>query len=56
MTATSELECFDLGTSDVDGYEGNDGDDAYPDEEEDASQAHDGSMQNLDGGMHSTRD
>jgi hypothetical protein len=32
--AATELERFDLGTSDVDGYEGEDGDDADADEEE----------------------
>jgi hypothetical protein len=41
-----ELEKFDLGTSDVDGYEGDDGNDADADEEEEASQAVDGSTQN----------
>jgi hypothetical protein len=41
-----ELEKFDLGTSDVDGYEGEDGVDADADEEEEASQADDGSTQN----------
>jgi hypothetical protein len=46
-TAT-ELERFDLGTSDVEGYEGEDGDDAYADEEKEASQAEDGSMQNVE--------
>jgi len=45
---TTELEGFDLGASDVDGYEGEDGDDAYADEEEEASQANDGSTQNVD--------
>jgi len=44
--AATELERFDLGTSDVDGYEGADGDDA--DEEEVASQADDGSTQNVE--------
>jgi hypothetical protein len=44
--ATTELERFYLGTSDVDWYEGEDGDDA--DEEEDASQADDGSTQNVE--------
>jgi len=44
----TELEWFDLGTSDVDGYEGDDGDDAYADEEEEASQADDGSTQNVE--------
>ena len=37
---------FDLGTRDVDGYEGDDGDDV--DEEEEASQADDGSTQNVE--------
>jgi len=45
--AVTELERFDLGTSDVDGYEGEDGDDADADEEEEASQADDGSIQNV---------
>jgi hypothetical protein len=44
----TELERFDLGTSDVDRYEGEDGDDADPDEEEAASQADDGSTQNVE--------
>jgi len=48
----TDLKRFDLGTNDVDGYEGEDGDDAYADEEEQASQADDGSMQNVeDGGL-----
>jgi hypothetical protein len=38
----------DLGPSDVDGYEGEDGDDADADEEEEASQADDGSTQNVE--------
>jgi hypothetical protein len=44
------LERFDLVTSDVDGYEGEDGDDVDgdADEEEDASLAHDGSTQNVE--------
>ena len=42
--AATELERFDLGTSDVDGYKGNDGDDVDADEEEEASQANDGLM------------
>jgi len=49
---TTELERFDLGTSDFDGYEGEDGDnadaDADADEEEEASQADDGSTQNVE--------
>jgi len=44
----TELERFVLGTSDVDGYEGEDGDNAYADEEEEASQADDGSTQNVE--------
>jgi hypothetical protein len=46
----TELERFDLGTSDVDGYEGDDGDDADADadQEEEASQADDGSTQNVE--------
>jgi hypothetical protein len=41
---------IDLGPSDVDGYEGEDGDDADADadEEEDASQVDDGSTQNVE--------
>jgi hypothetical protein len=39
--AATKLNRFDLGTSDVDGYEDKDGDDA--DEEEEASRADDGS-------------
>jgi hypothetical protein len=46
--AVTELERFDLGTSDVDGYEGEDGDDADVDEEEQALQADDGSTQNVE--------
>jgi len=37
-----------LGPSDVDGYEGDDGDNADADEEEEASQADDGSTQNVE--------
>jgi hypothetical protein len=50
----TELERFDLGTSDVDGYEGEDGDDADADadadadEEEESSQVDDGSTQNVE--------
>jgi hypothetical protein len=45
----TELERLDLGTSDVDGSEGEDGDDADADvdEEEEASQVDNGSMQNV---------
>jgi hypothetical protein len=45
----------DLGPSDVNGYEGEDGDDADADEEEEASQADDGSTQNVEDWGHSTR-
>jgi len=44
----TELESFYLGTSDDHRYEGDDGDDAYADEEEEASQANDRSMQNVE--------
>ena len=38
----------DLGPSDVDGYDGEDGGDADADEEEEALQADDGSTQNVE--------
>ena len=44
----TELERFDLGTSEVNGYEGEYGDDAYGNGEEEASHADDGSMQNVE--------
>jgi len=44
----TELERFDLGTTDVDGYEGNDGDDADVDVEEEALPADNGSTQNVE--------
>jgi len=46
----TELKRFDLGTRDVDGYEGEDGDDADADadEEEESSQVEDGSTQNVE--------
>jgi len=46
----TELKRFDLGTSDVDGYEGEDGDDADvdADEEEEALQTDDRSTQNVE--------
>jgi hypothetical protein len=44
----TELVRFNLRTSDVDGYQGEDGNDADPDEKEEASQADDGSTQNVD--------
>jgi len=46
--AMTELERFDLRTSDVDRYEGEDGYDADAAEEEEASQADDGSTQNVE--------
>jgi len=46
--AMTEDQMFDLGTTDVDGYEGEDGDDADADEEETVSQADDGSTQNVE--------
>ena len=50
-----ELNRFDLRTSYVDRYEGEDGDDANADEEEEALQVHDGSTQNVEDLGHSTR-
>jgi len=52
----TELERFDLGPSDLDGYEGDDGNDADADEEEEASLADDGSTQNVEDWGHSTRE
>jgi len=46
--AVTELDRFDLGTSDVDRYEGENGDDADVDKEEEALQADDGSTQNVE--------
>jgi hypothetical protein len=46
--AATELERFHLGTSDVDGYEGEDGDDANADEQEEESQTEDGLTQNVE--------
>jgi hypothetical protein len=46
--APTELERFDVRTSDVDGYEVEDRDDAYAHEEEQPSQAEDGSTQNVE--------
>jgi hypothetical protein len=45
---------FDLGTSNIDGYEGEDSDNS--DEEEEASQADDVSLQNVEDQGHSTRE
>jgi hypothetical protein len=52
----TELERFDLGTSDVDGYVSEDGDDADADEEVEASQPDDGSTQNVEDCGHSRFD
>jgi len=52
----TELKRFDLGTSDGNGYKGDDGDDADADEEEEASLANDGSTQNVEDWEHSTRE
>jgi len=52
----TELRRFDLGTSDVDGYEGDDGEDVDVDEEEEASLADDGSTQNVEDWGHITRE
>jgi hypothetical protein len=49
----TELKRFELGTSHVDGYEGEDGDDVDADEEEDALQADDESMQHVEDWGHS---
>jgi len=46
--ATTELQWFHLVTSDVDKYEGEDGDDADADEQEEALQADDVSLQNVE--------
>jgi hypothetical protein len=44
----TEFEMFDKGTSDVKGYEDKDGDNADADDEDEASQAYDGSKQNVE--------
>ena len=46
--AATALSRFDLGSSDVDGYEGNNMDHADADKEEEASQSNDGLTQNLE--------
>jgi len=53
--AAAELERFDLGTSDVDWYKGEAGDDADADEEEPVLRANERSTQNLEDWGHSTR-
>jgi len=52
----TEFETFDLRTSDVNGDAGEDGDDADADQEEEASQADDGSTQNVEDWGHSRFD
>jgi len=54
-TAT-ELERFDLGTNDIDGYEGDDGDDVDADAEEEPSQGDNGLTQTLENWGYSTRE
>jgi len=46
--ALTDLEMVDLGTLDVDGYEGKDGSNANGDAVEEALQADDGSTQNVE--------
>jgi len=53
--AATELERFDLGTCDVDRYEGDDGNDADVDYQDEASQADAESMENLEDWGHCTR-
>jgi hypothetical protein len=50
MTVTTKLETFDQGTCDIRRYEGEDDDvaDADADEEDEVSQADDGSRQNVE--------
>jgi len=52
----NKLETFDQGTNVVDGYEGEDGNDGYGDEEEEASQADDESTRNVEDWGHSRFD
>jgi len=54
--AATELESFDLGANAVERYSGDDGDNAHLDEKEEASQADDGSTQNLEDSRHCTRE
>jgi len=54
--AATALERFDLGTSDVDRQEGNDGDNADAVEAEETSQADDGLTQTLEDWRYSTRE
>jgi len=52
----NKLETFDQWTNVVDGYEGEDGNDGYADEEEEASQADDESTRNVEDWGHSRFD
>jgi len=52
----TKLERFDLGSSDANGYECEDGDDVDADVEEEASEADDGSTQNVEDWGHSRFD
>jgi len=52
--AVTELMRFELGTTDADGYEGKNGNDADADEEEEASQADDESTRNVEDWRYST--
>jgi len=54
--AATELQSVDLGTSDVNRYNCEDGNDVDPDEEEEASEADDGSTQNVEVWGHSRLD
>jgi len=54
--AMTRLQRLDVGTGDVNAYEGDNGNDADTDDEEEASQAIDGSMQNMEDSGHSTRE
>jgi len=49
-----EHSWFDLETSNVNEYEGDDGDNAEEEKDEEASQADDGSMQNVEDSGHSS--
>jgi len=54
--ATTELERFELGPSNIHGYKRDDGDNANENEEEEASQADDGLTQTLEDWAHTTRE
>jgi hypothetical protein len=54
--AATELDRFDLGTSDGNAYEGDNGDKENADKEEEASQADDGLKQTLEDWGYSTRE